>query len=137
VNRGTTTVTLFPGTEAQQAVLPGVIVRINKDAGTSASGNDVPANRASFNNPQGLFVTSQGIYIADSTGGPTVPQGQIQQSRKTGVIRFINTTQNNVTFYPGSSSPIIVPPGNITRIAGKDNTDNGDTGPGNGGFALS
>ncbi len=137
VNRGTTTVTLFPGTEAQQAVLPGVIVRINKDAGTGTGGTDVPANRASFNNPQGVFATSQGVYIVDSTGGPTVPQGQLQNAKRTGVIRFINTTQNNVTFYPGSSSPIIVPPGNIARIAGKDNADGGDSGAGDNGFALS
>jgi uncharacterized protein (TIGR03437 family) len=137
VNRGTTTVTLFPGTEAQQTVPPGFIVRLNKDAGTSSEGGEVPVNRASFSNPQGLFVTSQGIYVADSTGGPTVPQGQIQNTRRTGVVRFINTTQNNITFYPNSSSPISVPPGNIARIAGKSNEDGGDTGPGNGGSALS
>jgi hypothetical protein len=88
VNRGTTTLTLFPGTEAQQAVLPGTIVRINKDAGTGEGGTDVPANRASFNNPQGVFATSQGVYIVDSTGGPTVPQAQLQNAKRTGVIRF-------------------------------------------------
>lgn len=138
VNRGTTPVTLFAGTEAQLTVQPGNVARINSDVNSGGPGNDVPASQAVFNNPQGLFVTSQGIYIADSTGGPTVPPANVANGRKTGTIRFINTTSNTITLYPNSAAPIVVPPGNITRIAGKLTGDPtiGDTGPGDNGFAL-
>ncbi len=136
VNRGTTPVTLFPGTEAQLTVQPGNVARINHDLNSGGPGNDVPASRAVFNNPQGLFVTNNGIYIAESTGGPTVPGGSPANGRRTSTIRFINTTASNVTLYPNSATPIVVPPGNITRIAGKAPGDNGDTGAGDNGFAL-
>lgn len=136
VNRGTTPVTLFAGTEAQITVQPGTVARINRDVNSGGAGNDVPATRATFNNPQGLFVTNNGIYIADSTGGPTVPGNSPSNGRRTSIIRFINTTANNVTLYPNSASPIVVPPGYITRIAGKAINDNGDSGPGDNGLAL-
>jgi uncharacterized protein (TIGR03437 family) len=133
VNRGTTPVTLFPGTEAQQTVPPGVVVRINKDVGTGTSSNDVPVNRAAFTSPQGLFVTSQGIYIADSAGGPNVPPQTINSVRS-GLIRFVNTTAGSVTLYPGSSSPIVVPAGEVTTIAGGGLSSSS---VGDNGFALS
>jgi uncharacterized protein (TIGR03437 family) len=132
VNRGTTTITLFPGSEAQQTVPPGVVVKVNKDVGTGATSDDVPVNRGAFTSPQGLFVTSQGIYVADSAGGPNVPPQSINSVRS-GLIRFINTTQANVTLYPSSSSPINVPPGNITTIAG-GGINSGSVG--DNGFAL-
>lgn len=133
VNRGTTTVTLFAGTEAQQTAAPGAVIRINKDVGTGATSNDVPVNRGAFTNPQGLFVNSTGIFIADSGGGPNVPP-QTVNSNRTGVIRYINTTAADVTFFPNSSSPIVVPPGYVTTIAGGglSSTSTGDNG-----FALS
>ncbi|MBI1765701.1 MAG: hypothetical protein HYR56_30220, partial [Acidobacteria bacterium] len=136
VNRGTTPVTLFAGTEAQLTVQPGNVARINRDVNGGGPGNDVPASRAVFNNPQGLFITNKGIYIADSTGGPTVPGNSPTNGRRTSTIRFINTTASDITFYPGSANAIVVPPGNVTRIAGKAVGENGDSGAGDNGFAL-
>jgi uncharacterized protein (TIGR03437 family) len=136
VNRGTTPVTLFAGTDAQITVQPGNVARINSDVNSGGPGNDVPATQATFNNPQGIFVTNNGIYIADSSGGPTVPGNNPTNGRRTSTIRFINTTSSDVTLYPNSATPIVVPPGNITRIAGKAIGENGDTGPGDNGFAL-
>ncbi|MDX2030532.1 MAG: IPT/TIG domain-containing protein [Blastocatellia bacterium] len=111
VNRGSNVVTLFPNTQAQQVVEPGAIVTINKDVGVSAIDN-VPANRAGFDSLQGLTVTNQGVFIADSKIGPAAG------NRRTGLIRFINTGTASVTFYPNSTSPIVVPPGNVSTIAG-------------------
>src|SRR5581483_9890874 len=121
--------TLFPNTQAAQVVAPGAIVTVNKDAGTGQPDN-VPVSQGAFETPQGLFVTAQGVFIADSKGGPTV--GNDEDKRRTGRIRFINTTNNPVTLFPNSGSPITVAPGFVRTIAG--GSDN--TALGNGGFAL-
>jgi uncharacterized protein (TIGR03437 family) len=129
VNRSASALTLFPGTQAAQVVAPGAIVTVNKDAGTGQPDN-VPASQGAFETPQGLFVTAQGVFIADSKGGPSV--GNDDDKRRTGRIRFINTTSNPVTLFPNSGSPISVAPGFIrTVVGGSDNTALG-----NGGFAL-
>ncbi|MCI0338039.1 MAG: PKD domain-containing protein [Acidobacteria bacterium] len=122
VNRGTSAVTIFSGTPAEQIVLPGYITSINKDFGTGNT-DGVPVNTAGFDTPQGLAVTSQGLFVADSKRGVPV------DGKRTGSIRFINVTSASVTFYPGSSSPIIVPPGNIATIAG-GGTQSGSMGDG-------
>lgn len=44
---------------------------------------------------QGIWATSQGVYIADSKKGPPVA------GRRTGLLRFINTTAQPVSFYSG------------------------------------
>ncbi|MGH9842940.1 MAG: IPT/TIG domain-containing protein, partial [Blastocatellia bacterium] len=124
VNRASTAATIFSGTPAQQVVPAGGIVTVNKDVGGGPS-DGVPVNQAAFESPQGLFITSQGVYIADSKSGPTVPQ--VISGRDTSLIRFINTTGANVTLFGGSSSPIVVPPGGIMKIAGgSENSVNGD-----------
>lgn len=126
VNRGSETVTIFPNTPAAQIVLPRSIVTINKDVGPGAI-DGVPVTRASFETPQGLTISNQGVFVADSRQGPTV------DGRRTGLLRFINTTPANVIFYPNSPKPLTVPPGNILTIAG------GGTNPdssGDGGLAL-
>ena len=130
VNRGTSSVKIFAGTVSEQTVAPGNIVTVNKNVGSGAS-DGVPVIQAGFTYPQGLFVTNQGIYIVDSLGGPKVPMQP--SGRGTSTLRFINTTASNVTIYPGSSSPISVPAGQIAKIAGggESTTVNGD-----GGFAL-
>ncbi len=130
VNRGTSSVKIFAGTVSEQTVAPGGIVTVNKSVGSGAS-DGVPVIQAGFTYPQGLFITSQGIYVVDSLGGPKVPMQP--SGRGTSTLRFINTTANNVTIYPGSSSPIIVPAGQIAKIAGggESTAVNGD-----GGFAL-
>ncbi|MGH9766783.1 MAG: PKD domain-containing protein [Blastocatellia bacterium] len=125
VNRGSNAVTLFPNTPAQQIVGPGAIVTINKDVDVGPT-DGVPVNQAGFDTPQGLFVTNQGVFIADSKGGPTVLQ------RRNGTIRFINTSPVTVILYPNSPRAISVPPGNIAKIVGGGM----DMGLGDGGFAL-
>jgi uncharacterized protein (TIGR03437 family) len=129
VNRGSSAITLFPNTQAAQVVPAGAIVTVNKDAGAGQPDN-VPASQAAFETPQGLFVTAQGVYIADSKGGQAV--GEDENKRRTGRIRFINTTNNPVTIYPNAGTPISVPPGFIRTIAG--GSDN--VALGNGLFAL-
>ncbi|MFN0108752.1 MAG: IPT/TIG domain-containing protein [Blastocatellia bacterium] len=129
-NRGTSSVKIFAGTASEQTVPAGGIVTVNKNVGAGAS-DGVPVIQAGFNYPQGLFITNQGIYVADSLGGPNVPQQAT--GRRTSFLRFINTTSGTVTFFPGSATPISVPAGQVARIAGggESSTSNGD-----GGFAL-
>ncbi len=126
VNRGSNSATLFPNTPAQQVAGPGAIVTINKDLGVGPT-DGVPVNQAGFDTPQGLFVTSQGVFVADSRGGPSPDQ------KRNGTIRFINTSPAMVTLYPNSPNPISIPPGNIAKIAGGSETA---VGIGNGSFAL-
>jgi sugar lactone lactonase YvrE len=112
-NRGTTTVTLFAGTAAQKVVPPGYIVTIDDD---NSTGDNCPVNQATFSRPQGLTITAQGVFVADSTRGQAVP-AQLS-GRRTGLLRYINTTSQPVTFYPNTAVSITVPPGNIATIVG-------------------
>jgi uncharacterized protein (TIGR03437 family) len=130
VNRGDSQLTLFPSTPAAQIVPAGAIVSVNKDVGTGQTDN-TPATLGGFDTPQGLFANAQGIFIADSKGGPAV--GVSQSARRTGKLRFINTTANTITFFAGSSTPITVLPGYVRTIAG-GSEDSGSIGNGN--FAL-
>lgn len=129
-NRGATSTKIFAGTASEQTVAPGTIVTVNKNAGTGPSDN-VPVIQAGFINPQGIFITNQGLYVVDSKGGPNVPM--TPTGRITSTLRFINTTSSTVTLFPGSATPISVPPGQIAKIAGggESSASNGD-----GGFAL-
>lgn len=115
VNCSTKPVTIFAGTQAEQTVAPGSIVSVNKDVGTGPT-DGAPVNSAAFDTPQGIVATAQGLFIADSRRGPTITTMQ----RRTGLIRFINTSASNVTFYSGGGTgiPITVPAGNIATIAG-------------------
>lgn len=115
VNCGTSPVTIFNGTQAQQTVAPGTIVTVNKDVGNGPT-DGAPVNSAAFDTPQGIVATAQGIFIADSRRGATITT----ISRRTGLIRFINTSASPVVFYStgGTGIPITVPPGNIATIAG-------------------
>jgi uncharacterized protein (TIGR03437 family) len=130
VNRSAAQLTLFAGTPAAKIVPAGAIVSVNKDVGTGQTDN-TPANQGGFDTPQGLFANAQGLFIADSKGGPAV--GINQNARRTGKLRFINTTANTVTLFPASGSPITVPAGFVRTIAG-GSEDAG--GIGNGNFAL-
>jgi uncharacterized protein (TIGR03437 family) len=131
VNRGASSVTIFPGTPSAQTVPAGGIVTVNKNVGSGPS-DGVPAIQAGFDTPQGLFATGQGIFVVDSKGGPTVPPMTIN-APDTSLIRFINTTAGDMTFFPGSGSPITVPAGNIATIAGGETVPIGN---GDNGFAL-
>ncbi len=133
INRGATSVTIFAGTPAEQVVPAGQIVTVNKDVG-SGPRDGVPVNQAAFEAPQGLFVTSQGIYVVDSRGGPSIPL-QDPSARRSSLIRFINTTSANVTLFPGAGgNAITVAPGNIIKVAG--GADETQPGNGNGAFAT-
>ncbi len=129
-NRSASAVTIFAGTASAQTVPAGGIVTVNKNVGSGAS-DGVPVIQAAFDSPQGLFATSQGIYVADSKSGPQVPPQF--SGRRTSLIRFINTTANNVTLFPGSANAITIPPGNIMKIAGGGENPSS---PGDGGFAT-
>jgi sugar lactone lactonase YvrE len=132
VNCSPVAVTLFAGTSAEQTVLPGAIATVNKDVGTGGT-DGVPANQAGFDTPQGVWVTSQGVYIADSKKGPPVG------GRRTGLLRFINTTSQPVSFYSGAGA-VTVAAGDIMTIAGGSLSEGtiGDTLPGsNAGVPLS
>jgi hypothetical protein len=124
VNRGASTFKIFAGTPAEQDVPPGTIVTVNKDVGIGQT-DDTPANQAGFDTPQGVAVTAEGVYIADSKRGPSISGAE---GRRTGLVRFINTSNRTATFYATSSNKIEVPPGNITTIAGggKDGSNPGD-----------
>lgn len=123
VNRGKTVVTLFGGTSAERVVPPGQIVTINNEAAAGAVDNTV-VNQASFDNPQGLFATAQGLFIADSKKGP------VSDGKRTGLIRFINTSSTTVTLFAG----LAVEPGRIVTVGGGGQQQQGN---GDGGFALS
>lgn len=130
VNRSANSVTIFAGTPAAQTVPAGEIVTVNKNGG---GGDGVPVTQAIFDSPQGLFVTSQGVYIVDSRIGPQVPLDF--SGRRTSVVKFINTTSSNVTIFPGAGgNAITVQPGHIAKIAG--GADESVAGNGNGGFAT-
>lgn len=120
VNRGSTSVMIFAGTPAEQTVAPGGIVTVNKDVGAGST-DGVSVNQAGFDTPQGIWATSEGVYIADSKKGPGLQQ---PASRRTALIRFINTSANPVTFYPSNLNPLVVQPGFIQTIAGGSNDTN-------------
>lgn len=135
VNRGTTSVTLFPNTAASQVVAGGAIVTVNKDVGAGAT-DGVSVNQAGFETPQGLFVNAQGVFITDSKGGGIAGVPGSPTARKTGLIRFVNTSSTGVTLFPNASGggmPIVIPPGFIKTIAG--GSEDGSS-IGNGNFAT-
>lgn len=116
VNRGNTTVTIFSGTQAEQVVAPGAVAWVNKDVGQGGLADGDFVTSASFDSPQGVFATAEGVYIADSRRGPSTGGGS-SSGRRTGLIRFVNTSNQNVVFYSGSVQ-ITVEPGKIKTIAG-------------------
>ena len=126
VNMGTSSKTLFAGTTSEIEVPPGVITSINRDQGSKP--DPAPVVGAVFDNPQGLFATAEGLYVADSKKGPPT---QGSTGRRTGLLRFINTSSKVVTFYSGGAAKIDVQPGDIATIAG--GSTNGDlNNPGDG-----
>jgi PKD repeat protein len=112
-NRGASQITLFQGTPSQQIVPAGATVTMNANSG--GLGDVIPAIQGNLNEPQGLFATSQGIYVVDSIGGPTL--GGIGGVR-TSALRFVNTSGVTVTFFPSSAAPVAIPPGYMARVAG-------------------
>jgi len=99
-------------------VQPGQIVTLNRDAGSLQQDDRVTT--AFFLSPQGLAATASGLFIVDSQAGALikVPPSSII-GRRSGVIRFLNTSNADVTFFPqNSEARVTVPPGHVRDIAG-------------------
>ncbi len=114
VNLNTRPKTIFPGTSSSKVVSPGSIVTVND--GTSQA-DPTPAINAFFTNPTGLTITSEGLFIADTMRGPATVG---TPSRRTGLIRYINTT-NQAVLMPiigDESSVRSVIPGETVTISG-------------------
>ena len=111
-NLGATQKIIFPSLDSEKVVEPGTIVTVN-------SGGSLPdptkAITAFYDNPHGVAATAQGIFIADAKKGPVTTS----PNRKTGLIRFLNTTSQSVTLFPtGAGTSIVVPAGESATIAG-------------------
>ncbi|HMY74280.1 MAG TPA: hypothetical protein PLQ88_20845, partial [Blastocatellia bacterium] len=118
VNRTTSPVTLFVTTPFATTVQPGQIVTLNRDAGDFQTDDRITT--ALFLNPQGLYAAPNGIFIVDSQAGALIKIPPTSVSgRRSGVIRFLNTSNSDVTFYPnGNDAKVVVPPGQVKDIGG-------------------
>ena len=112
VNRGTTAITLFANTDWAMTVQPGQIVTLNRNAGSQLEPNDGRISTILLTAPQGLAVTSQGVFMVDSQGGVLFPA--TLNGKRTGVVRFLNTSSTNATVLG-----ITVPPGMCSIVAGQ------------------
>ncbi|MFN8003930.1 MAG: hypothetical protein U0X75_23285 [Acidobacteriota bacterium] len=118
VNRTGSPITLFVTTPFATTVQPGQIVTLNRDAGDPQTDDRITT--ALFLTPQGLVATPSGILIVDSQAGALIKIPPTSVSgRRSGVLRFLNTSNSDVTFFPNSSDArVVVPPGQIKDIAG-------------------
>lgn len=118
VNRTTAPVTLFLTTPFATTVQPGQIVTLNRDAGEFQLDDRITT--ALFLTPQGLYSVPNGLFIVDSQAGALIkiPPTSVT-GRRSGVIRFLNTSSSDVTFFPnGGDARVVVPPGQIKDLAG-------------------
>ncbi|MEK7833830.1 MAG: hypothetical protein AAB401_22270, partial [Acidobacteriota bacterium] len=117
VNRTSTPVTLFITTAHATTVQPGQIVTLNRDAGDFQIDDRITT--ALFLTPQGMYSAPNGLFITDSQAGALikVPPTSVT-GRRSGVIRFLNTSGSDVTFFPNGDAKVVVPPGQIKDIAG-------------------
>lgn len=118
VNRSAQPLTLFIASAAAVTVQPGQIVTLNERAGDPQLDDRITT--ATFSSPQGLLATDKGLFIVDSQAGALikVPPNAVT-GRRSGVLRFLNTSNQPVTFFPeGGDARVTVPPGHIKDIAG-------------------
>lgn len=108
VNRGTGPITLFANTAWAQTVQPGQIITLNNNVGERI---DDRISTTQFSSPQGLALTSKGLFIVDSQGGVLFPP--TFQGKRTGMVRFLNTSSSDVTVLG-----VTVPPGMCSIVAG-------------------
>lgn len=119
INRGQTPVTLFANTSWAITVQPGQIATLNNEAGAPVIDDRITT--AVFASPQGLFATSNGLYIVDSQYGALIRPSNSLNGRRSGHIRFLNTSSTDITIFPnGGTSKVIVPPGYIKDIIGRN-----------------
>ena len=118
VNRTAAPVTIFLTTPFATTVQPGQIVTLNRNAGDPQLDDRITT--ALFLSPQGLAATASGLVIADSQAGALIkiPPTSVT-GRRSGVIRFLNTSNADVTFFPnGGDAKVVIAPGEIKDIAG-------------------
>lgn len=118
VNRTSAPVTLFLTTPFATTVQPGQIVTLNREVGDPQMDDRVTT--ATFLTPQGLAATPNGVLIVDSQAGALIkiPPTSVT-GRRSGVIRFLNTSNADVTFFPnGGDAKVVIPPGHVKDIAG-------------------
>jgi uncharacterized protein (TIGR03437 family) len=117
VNRTSAPVTLFVTTPHAITVQPGQIVTLNRDAGEFQEDDRITT--ALFLTPQGMYAAPNGLFIADSQAGALIkiPPTSVT-GRRSGVIRFLNTSNSDVVFFAGSDNRIVVSPGQIKDIGG-------------------
>ena len=117
VNRGTAPVTLFGGTAWERTVQPGHIVTLNNNP--TIQRIDDRITTANFESPQGMFAVSNGLYIVDSQYGALIKPPNTISGRRSGHIRFLNTSNAEVTLFPDNpSNRVSVPPGQIKDLVG-------------------
>lgn len=118
VNRTAAPVTLFLTTPFATVVQPGQIVTLNREQGNPQLDDRITT--AVFLSPQGLHVLPTGVLIVDSQAGALIkiPPTSVT-GRRSGVIRFLNTSSSDVVFFPqGGDARIVIPPGQIKDIGG-------------------
>ena len=119
VNRSQSPVTLFAGTAWEMTAQPGQIITLNNKAGQPAV--DERITTAVFASPQGLHVTANGLYIVDSQYGALIRPPNSLTGRRSGHIRFLNTSPADVTIFAnGGAAKVVVPPGYIKDIVGRN-----------------
>ncbi len=119
INRGNAPVTLFAGTAWEMTAQPGHIITLNNKAGQPALDDRITT--AVFASPQGIHVTANGLYIVDSQYGALIRPAGSLTGRRSGHIRFLNTSSANVTIFPnGGDARVVVPPGHIKDIVGRN-----------------
>ncbi|MGH9798725.1 MAG: hypothetical protein ACRD82_00015, partial [Blastocatellia bacterium] len=119
INRGQTPVTLFANTAWAITVQPGQIATLNNRAGEPVVDDRIAT--AVFASPQGIFATTKGLFIVDSQYGALIRPSNSLTGRRSGHIRFLNTTAADVTIFPnGGAAKVIVPPGHIKDIVGRN-----------------
>ncbi|MFZ4628614.1 MAG: HYR domain-containing protein, partial [Blastocatellia bacterium] len=133
VNRGRTPVTLFEGTEWAMTARPGEIISLNHQVGQGRSDDRITT--AVFQSPSGLAMTPQGLFIVDSQYGALIRSPNSLSGRRSGHVRFLNTSSSPVVLFPnGGANRMVILPGEIEDVVGRNDTVApgviGDGGPG-------
>lgn len=119
INRGQTPVTMFANTAWAMTIQPGDIATLNNKAGEPAVDDRITT--AVFASPQGIHATANGLFIVDSQYGALIRPSNSLSGRRSGHIRFLNTSASQVTIFPsGGAASVIVPPGYIKDIVGRN-----------------
>ncbi|MGA1369343.1 MAG: hypothetical protein ACO394_12580, partial [Blastocatellia bacterium] len=119
VNRGRVPVTLFEGTEWAMTANPGEIISLNHQVGQGRSDNRITS--AVFQSPGGLAITPEGLFIVDSQYGALIRSPNSLSGRRSGHVRFLNTSSNPVTLFPnGGANRLVILPGQIEDVVGRN-----------------